>query len=58
MWLNFLHLFGREPRNGQPVIEAALKQTVEEREFRGFGGNDHLSANVMFDSVLAAKLHH
>ena len=56
MRLNFLHLFGREPRNGEPVIEAALKQAVEERKFRRFDGNDHLSADFMLDAVLAAKL--
>ena len=58
MRLNFLHSFGREPRNSEPVIAAALKQVVEERKFRRFGGNDCLSANVMFDAVLAAKLDH
>jgi len=56
--LNFLHLFGREPRNGESVIEAALKQIVEERNFRRFGGNDNLSADFMLDAVLAAKLDH
>lgn len=58
MRFNFLHLFGPEPRNGEPVIEAALKQTVEERKFRRFGGNDQLSADFMLDAVLAAKLDH
>jgi hypothetical protein len=53
-----MHLFGREPRNGEPVIEAALKQAVEERKFRCFAGNDHLTANFMLDTVLAAKLDH
>jgi hypothetical protein len=58
MRLNFLHLFGRELRNGKPVIEAALKQAVQEWKFRRFGGNDHLSADFMLDAVLAAKLDH
>ena len=56
MRLYFLHLLGREPRNGEPVIETTLKQAVEERKFRWFGGNDHFSADFMFDAVLAAKL--
>jgi hypothetical protein len=51
-------LFGREARNGEPVIEAALKQAVEKRKFRRFGGNDNLSADFMLDAVLAAKLDH
>ena len=32
MRFNFLHLFGPEPRNGEPVIETALKQAVEAAE--------------------------
>jgi hypothetical protein len=56
--LNFLHLLRRKPRNGEPVIEAALKQAFEQWKFRRFGGDDHLSADFMFDAVLAAKLDH
>ena len=58
MWLNFPHLFGRGACNGEPVIEAALKQAVEERKFRRLGSNDNLSADFMLDAVLAAKLDH
>ena len=34
MRLNLLHLFGREPRNSEPVIEAAPIQAVEQRKIR------------------------
>ena len=56
MWLNFLHLFGPEPRDGEPVIETALKQVIEQGNLEWFSGNDQLSADFMLDAVLAAKL--
>ena len=56
VWLNFLHLFGCEPLDSEPVVEASLKQAVQKRKFRGFGGDDHFSADFVFDAVLAAKL--
>ena len=58
MRLSFLDLFRREPCNSKPVIEAALKQALQERKFRRFAGNDHFSADCMFDAVLAAKFNH
>jgi len=39
--LNFLQLLGAIPLDGEPVIEVALEQAVQERKFRRFGRNDH-----------------
>jgi len=47
--LNLLHLFGREPRNSEPVIEAAPIQAVEQRKIRALCGNDHFAAEFMLE---------
>jgi hypothetical protein len=53
--LNILHLFGREPRNSEPVIEAAPIQAVEQRKIRALCGNDHFAADFMLEPMPAAK---
>lgn len=55
MRLNLLHLFGREPRNSEPVIEAAPIQAVEQRKIRALCGNDHFAADFMLEPMPAAK---
>ena len=58
MRLNLLHLFGREPRNSEPVIESAPIQAVEQRKIRAFCGKDHFAADFMLEPMPAAKLDH
>src|SRR5437763_1375862 len=58
MRFNFFDLIGREPAYVEAVLESALEEFFEERQFFLFGGHNHFTADIVIDPMLLAKLDH